>query len=454
MRYSASYVSPHTTSLHDCLLVSRSWCHSARPLLCSNVVLSTPQGVTKFCRQFNFAHHGSLVKSLTFRSLQRYNVLIAPDNSWNSRSVDPSELINLLASVVGRLSELRTFSVLVSLNTYGFHGLKPSALADLVDALPESCVNLEIEPRYYDRRTEDTTHLCERLRHVLPRMQHFRLCSPHICSALLGDGPPLPVESENFWPISLPNIRTLVLNIEALADGSHEWRCVAVSGTLFHTSNRTARGSIIPALQQLVECGSYPSSAKLYVLDHLDYGRSHFRISYNMILRVEMTTKTAWAVPFGSIVVAQPNNYRPHFVRTLDDRELIFSDGPAFQPRESLTGWEDWKSLLGCGARLPASLVTLPTENLTLPSSSEWRLEWSKASCRLWKLKRGKGRKRTCPGIRFAKPQHIYRRMLFIASISNFWTSCHLLLPPLGLALHLFAADWSTLTPGAFDGTS
>jgi hypothetical protein len=55
-----------TASLRACLLVSKTWLHRARPLLYSNIVLSSPESIVKLCWGFNFADHRSLVKSLTF----------------------------------------------------------------------------------------------------------------------------------------------------------------------------------------------------------------------------------------------------------------------------------------------------------------------------------------------------------------------------------------------------
>jgi hypothetical protein len=99
---------------------------------------------------------------------------------------------------------------------------------------------------------------------------------------------------------------------------------------------------------------------------------------YDTFLRIEMTIKTAWAVP--SRMIASLDDRTSSLMRTLDGEEFIFSIGPGV---EHLMQAELWKSLPG-GARLPATLVAMPTEPSALRSSSEWRLEWPRKNCSLW----------------------------------------------------------------------
>jgi hypothetical protein len=182
-----------TASLHACLFVSKAWYQKARPVLNSTIILSLPEAIVKFCEQFNFADHGILVRSLTFRPTPH-------PSAWGVYSEDvgdyiykasTSELINRLAGVVGRLSQLRTLSVFVPRNVDPIEVISPASLAALVDALPESCDNLEIDTQGHASVpvAADEPHLCERLRYVLPRLRHFRLRMGRMCSALLGKGP-------------------------------------------------------------------------------------------------------------------------------------------------------------------------------------------------------------------------------------------------------------------------
>lgn len=74
----------------------------------------------------------------------------------------------------------------------------------LVDALPSSCTNLELDTTGDDTREEkDTTHVCDSLSRVLPRMQHVHFCI-RSCEALFTD--PLTPDQ----PIRLPHLKSFV----------------------------------------------------------------------------------------------------------------------------------------------------------------------------------------------------------------------------------------------------
>jgi hypothetical protein len=128
-----------------------------------------------------------------------------------------------------------------------------------VDALPESCVNLEIQTRGQDSVPKTgEPHLCERLRSVLPRMRNVALGLRYLCSGLLGlleDGDTLPSlssqDAEHFLPIALPNIQTLLLWFrygDLDQEARYETRMnPLLGGWLDHT--KTAYGSVMAALQ-------------------------------------------------------------------------------------------------------------------------------------------------------------------------------------------------------------
>ena len=372
-------------SLRNCLLVSKSWCFRGRPLLYGNVVLTRPRNVENFCKELT-KNTGSYVKSLTIQ-------LGTAD--WDDANLLLS--INLLPGAFCKLGNLSTFSLFVPpAKRYGID-IHRAVLVSLVDALPASCVNLEIDTQGRDAMpVAGETHLCDRLRRVMPRMQHVRLRLRYMCSALLGDGPPLPLRqsdsisegTESFTPISLPKMRTLLLNCR-VSGGGRDTRCDSLFGVELPISERakqTAWNSLTQALEQLVQCeNSHQQAAKLYVVDFLTRDTDDKR-DYSTFLCAEMTTKVTIAVPCRMVAIGVQE---PYLLRTLDGRELL-STLIGFEP---LMEGEIWKTVAG-GARLPAELArklaSFPTEKeaLRIRTVGEWKLQYPRKSCQLWSNER------------------------------------------------------------------
>lgn len=174
-----------TFDLTSCLLVNCRWREATKPLLYGNVAL-THSNLIRFCEQLDVGKYAASIHSITI-SLQPYEDL---------------EQVSQLVPLLYHFCNLRSFSFWLG---SGYHGIVPqSILVQLVEALPPSCANLELDTFGYDARAEgDSTRLCNSLRRVLPRLQRVRL-RVRSCESLFTD-PSTPDQT-----ISLPHLKSFI----------------------------------------------------------------------------------------------------------------------------------------------------------------------------------------------------------------------------------------------------
>jgi hypothetical protein len=159
-----------------------------------------------FATQFNAALYSPLVKSLTLRVTAL-------------TSLPQDDLHHLLPPIITGLTKLTTFSFVApdGDSSPGF-SLSRRLLVSLVEALPQTCTDLEIDTGAYDipkSWTEPDLHMCDTIRLVLPRMRNVRLCLHAMCSMMFGEGTLLGIPTSNaklFKPISLLQMDNLMVN--------------------------------------------------------------------------------------------------------------------------------------------------------------------------------------------------------------------------------------------------
>jgi hypothetical protein len=120
-----------------------------------------------------------------------------------------------VASIVGLMSFLLYMSPEGFLN---FYWLPRPIIATIVEALPESCVSLEIESRGADYVKLGSAHLCDAVRVILPRLRNLRLRLSTLCPALFGTGFDHSSPGKfftNFQPVAALSLQTLVINYVA-----------------------------------------------------------------------------------------------------------------------------------------------------------------------------------------------------------------------------------------------
>jgi hypothetical protein len=260
-----------------------------------------------------------------------------------------------------------------------------ATLAPIIDALPKSCVNLELDTGGWDASPkEGDPHLCVSIRRVLPRMQHVRLRLRFMCSAIFGEGHLVPSErlrarsicyTKEYEPISLPNMRTLLVNC-ALPDRAmrdtcrpDDWEDLPPEGLM----TRTAWHVITSALERLIQRGDCHSPfAKIHVHDFMSgcpLDMKPYGSPYTTFIRTEMSSLTSWAFP--AVELLPLGEGERILVRMPDGQDLISSLAGV----ESLVEGELWKTTME-GARLPAELApaaAFPAERDSVLTPDQWR---------------------------------------------------------------------------------
>jgi hypothetical protein len=349
------------------------------PLLYKNVVLST-QNIELFCRPSELKNNASFVRSLT--------VALPVGNDYDDAPSDAAQRrITMLSAALSGLHNLSAFSLsILNEGDARYLDMGASALVSLVDALPESCVSLEIHASRTTMPRKGEPQLCDSIRRILPRMEHVQLYMGYMCSALFGEEPllPLPPNSSlggRFAPVSLPNIQTLA--IHCYHAKFHGTTCGVVhrDGPGEHkVLQRPGSGlrSITAALELLIgRTGSYPPSAKIFVSD--SECALTDRPAYDTLFYSEMISKITWAFPLAS-------GWGLSLLRVEDGQDEIFpEDLPFFNDKT-------WKTLVG-GAREPAALLAsnspiVPAKRIVqspgISSSEECRAENQNVRFHIW----------------------------------------------------------------------
>ncbi|KAL1960619.1 hypothetical protein VTO42DRAFT_7198 [Malbranchea cinnamomea] len=272
--------------------------------------------------------------------------------------------------------------------------IRGSLINGLLCMLPEHCTNLEIKmqgPIMDD--DDDTVHICETIRMILPRMEHVRLQLRRMCSDLIGKTVQKPCRTKEFKPIALANLQTLTLDCfgsehckspqpfddpcwppEVVDDFCWSW--YAVTG----------------ALERLVKCnGALPPFAKLFVTDFLFWPQP--RGNYRTYFRTEITSQTTLVFPY--VVkesVGVPDAFLPLFVRDTEGNDII---SPIAERYVNSQMWTyEWG-----GKRLPwTSIAPWAQEeyhppSLRLPAGLWTRLSQEENICELWDNEKIAGQK-------------------------------------------------------------
>ncbi|KAG9233191.1 hypothetical protein BJ875DRAFT_464803 [Amylocarpus encephaloides] len=378
--------------LVPCLLVCQRWNRAALPYINSIIVLYLTN-LSLFSTSFN-PTHGPLVKSLTI--LISYSTADVDVYSQDSTTIGNTLGENLLAlsPILPHLINLTTFSFNIPPFSSALVNVPRDSLAALVDNLPVSCVNLEINTATSDVSASsiDGKHLCESLRHVLPRMKNVRIHLGAMCSSTFGHGPVIgerPENIDNFTPIALLEMESLLVNCQ------RAMYCTPLCGSddpsspvIYERSNASAWSSLYQALRCLAQKeGHCQASAKLYLMGAVARD-TRDSSKYNTYTRDDVLRETTIATPSRMVWIDRHSC----LLRTLDGRELMGNPAAIMQIAEG----ELWRSSID-GSRIPASLLQKESKGFVaklfvpevvppeiLRTSEEWREEYPKRACTLW----------------------------------------------------------------------
>jgi hypothetical protein len=182
-----------TSDLLSLTLASKRWHRLGLPIFYANLTL-TNATLVRFVNSFNADAHGKHVRSLTARfeadagvhptTLAMFTGPAGPpvmssefsgfgfSTGSRLRASTPAKVYELLEQLVPTLPSfvnLRSFSLYVAQSPY--RSIPRATIIALLEALPSSCTNLELDTRGQDHREEDEqAHVCDVIRGLLPPM--------------------------------------------------------------------------------------------------------------------------------------------------------------------------------------------------------------------------------------------------------------------------------------------
>lgn len=331
----------------------------------------------------NTASHLEL-RSLTLHLTQPTLVSHEPQDVEASNA-RVEEALTRLAGAIARLQTLRAFSLYVPPHNTGHHfDISQTAIASLIESLPQSCVSLEIDTAGLDHATGFGTpvHLCETLRAVLPRLRHARLSLRTMCSSLFGTGAALPQKDRDatasYNPISLPSMQAFLVNCRRAWGAAPI--CASAAANPVSTTTPTeptpdAWDSVTHGLHALAAAPGRvrPDGASLCVLTSTPPQDSADKSRYTTLIRADAARRTAHAFPIALVARGPPPAAAAWLMRmpgAPEGREVISSDTAALvaAAEGETAGWAAMATTTtGVANELP---VRLP-----VPVAAEWGLE-------------------------------------------------------------------------------
>lgn len=380
--------------LTSCSLVNRRWCLVTAPILYGNIALKQDNTI-RFCEHLEASKYGAYIRSLTI-CLQPYE------------NPEPTaQLVPLLP----QFENLRSFSFWLS---KGYHDtISQIALVRLVDALPISCTNLELDALGFDtREEEEQAHLCDALRRILPRMQHVRL-RLRTCEALFVD--PSTPDS----PIRLPNIKTLICNC-ARPPGTPLPTCHCTHYSLLtHAHPGLLWHTVTTSLEKLVSTpDAVPKDARIYAFMTTDRDDNDYSL-WQAHIRADMQSRSSLALPYRSVWM-EAMIRGSWVIRLPDGSELMTIPANI----EAIAEGQLWHEVVG-GVRLPAAVLVderagkasfavgcEEKELAFLKTSQQWREDNPRKGTSHWYNEKVTGVKLLCAEERRGKDEYLSLRLI------------------------------------------
>lgn len=366
-----------------CSLVSRAWHHAAIPLLHGIIALTIPQA-DHFTQSFNVEKYAGHIISLTLRL-----------DSKPTRVGTLDEICNIflrLAPILKHMTGLLYFSLYRAPGAG--RNVPHGIICPLLDALPDSCIGLELETAGNREDGSKVGHVCDSLRRVLPQLAYVRIRTVAMCSAMFGvdddvgnqHGHPMAISSVSPGPVKLPNLRSMIINCVSFL-GRMIPRCGVAEqiDTMNHQPpDKTAWQSVTTGLEKVIRGGSIkaglpredmqwprstlpPEDTQILVLgstpfDEMDSATWQARICADMI------RKESWAIPRRQLDDRFYND-NLSIMRLPDGREMVAGPRRAEEVIEGETPG-NWCSVDGGitsrftygGARLPREVIKFPAK--------------------------------------------------------------------------------------------
>ncbi|KAH7325031.1 hypothetical protein B0I35DRAFT_425457 [Stachybotrys elegans] len=369
-------------NLAICLLVCRQWNQQGQSILYRDLVLDTGN-LQQFLESFDKNALSSYTRALTLRAsaplVEDWDPNETDAQKYHSISFNRLDgwLRRLTYDVFPLMNKLITLSICVMRNQNC--KLSKHTLAAVLKALPATCVDLELDTNGkdsddinndFDENTvsDDSTHLCEELRRILPRLQHVRLNLRFTCGALVGK-----YEEDGFNPIKIPNVQQFLINCRRVWSTSQ--CCPQTISENPSVREQRSWHSLIHGLSHVMDCGGLRPGADVRVLAQSAGSLAHATIK-KTLLCYHATEKCTWAYPLATTPLKGEVLY---FLRTESGGFI----GESRYLQDIIEGFS-WITLK-TEARLHKDRVRDGVaESIDVTPEEEWRTRWPRQSCALW----------------------------------------------------------------------
>lgn len=302
-----SFIDP---SIVACLLCCTTWHEIALPLLYRDIVLRN-ENIASFTQRFLSQPPCdadrdvlktviSLTVSLSAHALvdEREGV---PLPHADDREFVVHELVlplEKLPAALSRMTRLTTFSL--TLNFHGWYNSDRGTICPILQSLPTTCVNLELE-LVHDNKWQGTrsNHVCAKIARCLPRLHHLRLRLGVLCTDILQQAlsrVDFTKDEAQSCISTFPSLGTFIINCGFWLDIS---TCNDDERQTFKIYPKE-RERLVQALRELVLRGAFPNIERLWLVDGM------LRFNFNRQDQGESTTwnrrdiarNITWAIPW------------------------------------------------------------------------------------------------------------------------------------------------------------
>lgn len=391
-----------------CSLVNSTWHHAATPTLYGIVVLDIPRLAT-FTKGFNPEKYAKNVMSLTLRMEGDEEFFRQPTGEQAPHPI-LCERLRRFIPLLNVMTNLISFSCFQSRNIVCF--LPRREIIDMLNALSASCMSLELDTQALDRRDKDTepqetTHICDALRNILPQMQYVRIRTVAMCSSMFLETR----EQDPTWsrPLSLPKLRGMIINCgDSLSRcGPNDW-----FGSRAYQPGDAAWAPVTSGLAEVIDVGlqgrqeghreasswlGNPNEVTISVVATTKHSNDDMAI-WQARIRADMIKKESWAIPMrtvwmestipGSLAICLPNGPEmlgsPAVVERLGEGEEVnwFAlQSGARLPRPVMVG-DRSPSLIN---ELSGGLASVQPDEPPLKTPEQWRHDNPKKMSYHWR---------------------------------------------------------------------
>lgn len=246
----------------------KRWNHIGGTVLYQHISLDSKlREDTSSARFGRLARQYELIQSLRVRITQVHLM------GFSVRSTDAFDRLAELCEAVRRMKNLRTFALSFEESLDHLEGFSaPSAVIVLIlQSLPRSVVNLNLDCDCIRRPDLDQPHVCHAVSALLPRLRSLRLRTSHLCSGLLSAiSPDATLDHERQSCLKSKKVTSpleyLVVRLIARPECAHVAHTV-----LCYSGDKLLHGAkLASTLQELYNVGAFPSLQEFAVIGRAD----------------------------------------------------------------------------------------------------------------------------------------------------------------------------------------